>query len=243
MDSALVRNLLVRGMVAGVLAGVFAFGLAYLIGEPHVNAAIAFEDAHSHEHDMEVFSRSVQSTAGLATAVLVFGVAVGGIASLAFCFAVGRFGRFSARSTAGLLAGAAFVTMYLVPSLKYPANPPSIGRPETIGHRTALYFLMIGLAIAFAIGATMLGRRLAARWGNWNATTTALAAFVAAVTVAFVFLPAVNEVPADFPATELWQFRLASIGIQALLWTGFGLIFGYLADRLLQPRAARAALA
>jgi hypothetical protein len=238
MNSAVVRNLLVRGMLAGLAAGLLAFGLAYLIGEPNVDAAISYEESHSHEHEMEIVSRALQSTAGLATAVLVFGTAVGGIAALAFCFALGRIGRFSPRATAALLAGAAFATVYLVPSLKYPANPPAVGNPDTIGKRTTLYFLMIALTVLLAIGATILGRRLAGRLGNWNATVAALTAFIAVITVAMVFLPAVNEVPDGFPATTLWQFRLSSLGIQALLWSSFGVIFGTLAERVLNPKPA-----
>jgi magnesium-transporting ATPase (P-type) len=238
MNSAVVRNLLVRGMLAGLAAGLLAFGLAYLIGEPNVDAAISYEESHSHEHEMELVSRALQSTAGLATAVLVFGTAIGGIAALAFCFALGRIGRFSPRATAALLAGAAFATVYLVPSLKYPANPPAVGNPDTIGKRTTLYFLMIALTVLLAIGATILGRRLAGRLGTWNATVTALIAFIAVITIAMVFLPAVNEVPDGFPATTLWRFRLASVGIQALLWSSFGLVFGALAERVLNPKPA-----
>ncbi|MFF8293374.1 CbtA family protein [Streptomyces sp. NPDC016309] len=37
----IVRTLLVRGVIAGVLAGRLAFGLASVIGEPPVDAAIA----------------------------------------------------------------------------------------------------------------------------------------------------------------------------------------------------------
>lgn len=241
MNSAVVRNLLVRGMLAGLAAGLLAFGLAYLIGEPNVDAAISYEEihaGHSHEHEVELVSRALQSTAGLATAVLVFGTAIGGIAALAFCFALGRIGRFSPRVTAALLAGTAFATVYLVPSLKYPANPPAVGDPDTIGKRTTLYFLMIALTVLLAIGATILGRRLAGRLGNWNATIAALTAFIAVIAVAMVFLPAVNEVPDGFPATTLWQFRLASVGIQALLWASFGVIFGTLAERVLNPKPA-----
>lgn len=238
MNSAVVRALLARGMFAGVAAGAVAFALAYLVGEPQVDAAIAFEDAHAKGSDMELVSRSLQSTAGLATAVLVFGAAVGGIAALAFCFALGRIGRFSPRATAALLAGAAFATLCLVPSLKYPAGPPSVGSADTIGKRTALYFLMIALTVLLALAATLLGRALAPRWGNWNATLGAMAVFIAAMAAAAVFLPAVDEVPEDFPATVLWQFRLASIAVQALLWACFGVVFGWLADRVLLARAA-----
>ncbi|MEV6316517.1 CbtA family protein [Streptomyces sp. NPDC051776] len=241
MNSVTIRALLVRGMIAGVIAGVPAFALAYLIGEPSVDAAIAYEESHSHEHGgVELVSRSVQSTAGLATGTLVFGIAVGGIAALAFCFALGRIGRFGPRATAALVAGGAFVTTCLVPFLKYPANPPASTDAETLDQRTALFFLMIALTVLLGVGAVILGRRLAPRLGNWNASITASAAFVGVVALAMVFLPVVDETPADFPATVLWEFRMAAFAIQALLWAGFGLLFGYLAERVLVPRKERA---
>ncbi|WP_369173761.1 CbtA family protein [Streptomyces sp. R28] len=239
MNSAVVRTLLVRGMLAGLGAAVPALVFAYLVGEGPVDAAITFESANSHEHGEELVSRTMQSTAGLATGVLVFGVAVGGIAALAFCFALGRIGRFSARATAALTALAAFVLVYLVPMLKYPANPPAVGNPDTIGQRTAMFFLMIVLTVLLGIAAILTGRRLAPRWGNWNASIAAGLAFAAAVTVAMVFLPSGDNTPSGFPANELWEFRLASIGVQVVLWVGFGLLFGYLAERVLEPRAPR----
>lgn len=240
MNSATVRNLLVRGMLAGLGAGLLALVVAYFLGEPGVDSAIGFEEAHApaHEHEVELVSRSLQSTAGLATGVLVYGIAFGGIAALAFCFALGRVGRFSARATALLLSGAALLAVYVVPFLKYPANPPSVGDPDTIGKRTSLYFLMMVLSVLLAIAATILGKRLAPRLGTWYATVVALAAFAVVIGLAYAFLPVINEVPADFPATLLWRFRLSALAIQATLWGGLGLIFGELAERLLNPKPA-----
>ena len=40
----MVGNLLLRGMLVGVLAGLLAFGLARIFGEPQVDRAIAFEE-------------------------------------------------------------------------------------------------------------------------------------------------------------------------------------------------------
>ncbi|GHD24692.1 CbtA family protein [Streptomyces galbus] len=239
MNSATVRNLLVRGMLAGLAAGVLALVAAYLLGEPSVDRAIAFEASHSHAHESEVVSRSLQSTAGLATGVLVHGVAFGGIAALAYCVALGRVGRFGPRATALLLSGCALLAVYVVPFLKYPANPPSVGDPDTIGKRTTLYFLMMLLGVLLAVAATLLGKRLAPGLGTWWATVCAVAAFAVAVGAAYAFLPAVNEVPKDFPATLLWRFRLSALAIQSVLWAGFGLLFGELAERLLNPGPAR----
>ncbi|MCL7493014.1 CbtA family protein [Streptomyces sp. MCA2] len=237
MNSVTIRTLLVRGMLAGLAAGVVALVVAFLLGEPRVDAAIAFEEAHSHGHghEVEVVSRGMQSTAGLATGVLVYGVALGGIAALVFCFMLGRIGRFGARTTAALLAGAALL-VYLVPFLKYPANPPAVGDPDTIGQRTALYFLMMLLGILLAVGATILGRRLAPKLGNWYATVAAGAAFVVAVGIAYAFLPSYDNVPHGFPGTLLWQFRVTTIAIQLVLWTAFGLVFGHLAERVVAAR-------
>ncbi|MGA5037688.1 CbtA family protein [Streptomyces capoamus] len=240
MNSATVRNLLVRGMLAGLAAGVLALVAAYLLGESSVDKAIAFEDAHSHEHEMEVVSRSLQSTAGLATGVLVYGVAFGGIAALAYCFALGRVGRFGPRATALLLSGCALLTVYVVPFLKYPANPPSVGDPDTIGKRTTLYFLMMLLSVLLAVAATIVGKRLAPSLGTWWATVVAVAAFAVVIGLAYAFLPAVDEVPKDFPAALLWRFRLSALAVQAVLWAGFGLLFGELAERLLKPAPAGA---
>ncbi|MEW5350954.1 MULTISPECIES: CbtA family protein [unclassified Streptomyces] len=241
MNSATVRNLLVRGMIAGLVAGVLALVVAYLLGEPNVDKAIGFEESHSHEHEMEVVSRSLQSTAGLATGVLVYGVAFGGIAALAYCFALGRVGRFSPRATALLLSGCALLAVYVVPFLKYPANPPSVGDPDTIGKRTTLYFLMMVLSVLLAVAATLLGKRLAPSLGTWWATVVAVAAFGVVIGLAYAFLPVINEVPADFPAALLWRFRLSALAIQAVLWGGFGLLFGELAERQLNPKPAGAA--
>ncbi|MEU3748604.1 MULTISPECIES: CbtA family protein [Streptomyces] len=255
-NSSVVGRLLVRGMLAGLIAGLFAFALAYVAGEPSVDASIAVEEAAAAaEHaghgaaaaepeEEELVSRAVQSTAGLATGVLVYGVALGGIASLAFAFVLGRVGRFTPKATAALVAAAAFTTVYLVPFLKYPATPPAVGNPDTIGKRTTLFFLMILLSVLLGVAAVVLGRRLAPRLGNWNATLVAGAGFVAAVAVACAFLPGNDDaVQAGFPAAVLWEFRLATLGIQAVLWAVFAVAFGALAQRLLAPEAVRTAAA
>ncbi|MGW0749832.1 CbtA family protein [Streptomyces sp. NPDC002587] len=244
MNALSPRVLLVRGMLAGLLAGVAAFLVAYLLGESKVDAAIAIEEAghlaagHDHGAEEAPVSRALQATAGLGTGVLLYGVALGGIAALVFCYALGRIGRFGPRATAALVTGGLFVTVTLVPFFKYPANPPAVGDPETAARRTALYLLMIALSALLAAGALILGRRLAPKLGDWNATVVAAASFVLAVGISYAFLPGINEVPSDFPAALIWDFRLASLAIQAALWTTFGLAFGFLAERALVPGAA-----
>src|SRR5579871_940100 len=252
----MVGVLLLRGMMVGVLAGLLCFAFLKVVGEPPLDRAIAFESTHSHDHEHahdaqaaagdhhdhgggeELVSRAVQSGIGLFVAVVVYGAAFGGLFALAFAFVHGRVD-LDARATAALIAALALIALYLVPNLKYPANPPSIGSPETIGARTALYFAMMAISlIAMAMAAT-LRRLLADRLDRWGASIVAAVAYLVVVALAAWILPAVSEVPADFPATVLWQFRVASIGAQLLLWAAIGLGFGLWtahADRAAHPR-------
>ncbi len=166
-------------MVAGLLAGVAAFGVAYVVGEPSVNAAIALEQHAAHEHDSaaahthdsarrhaaggesEPFSRTLQSTAGLLTATLVAGGALGGLAGVLTALALGRFGGLGVRGTALAVSGLGFLSLYAVPFLVYPPNPPAVGQSDTIGLRTALYFTMLAISVVAGVAAVLVGRRLA----------------------------------------------------------------------------------
>jgi predicted cobalt transporter CbtA len=176
-------------------------------------------------------SRPVQAGLGLFTGVTVYNTAFGGLFALVFALAYRRMGDFGPRTTSALLAISGIVAVYVVPNLKYPANPPSVGDPETIGMRTGLYFAMIAISLAAMIAAWMLRNRLEPRLGGWNATLIAGAAYLVAVVIVALALPTVNEVPEAFPAVVLWQFRVASAGAQLIMWTTIGLAFGALTER------------
>ena len=247
----MVRSLLIRGMLVGFVAGLLVFGFAKLFGEPQVDSAIAFEtamddartaaDAAKGVHDMpeeELVSRPMQASLGLLTGVMVYSTAFGGLFALVFAYANGRATNLGPRAVSALLALTGFVAFYLVPNLKYPANPPSVGQPDTIGMRTALYFAAMAISIAAMVAAAVLRRRLALKWGAWEAALGAVGFYVVIVAVAAALLPAVNEVPANFPATVLWAFRLDSMAMQAIMWTVLGLGFGALTERSLIARGA-----
>jgi len=240
-----------RGMIVGFIAALLSFAFLKLAGEPAVDRAIAFEAQMDEskakaEHDAamakgenppmemeapELVSRAVQSGIGLFAGVAVYSVAFGGLFALAFAILHRRMGDFSSRLTAALIAFSGFVALYLVPVLKYPANPPSVGDPDTIGLRTAIYFGMMLLSLAAMIAAWNVRNRLIEQHGAWNATLIGVAVYlVAAVLLAFA-MPPLNEVPEGFPAVVLWQFRMASLGAQAIMWTVIGLGFGAWVER------------
>jgi enoyl-CoA hydratase/carnithine racemase len=95
-------------------------------------------------------------------------------------------------------------------------------------------------AADLAAAAAELARVLRNRWGGWNSTLLGVGGFVVGVAVAYLVLPPSEQPPAGFPAALLWNFRLVSLGTQALLWATLGLLFGVLAERLLARRAHRA---
>ena len=255
----MVGRLLLRGMLVGIVAGLLSFAFLKVVGEPPVDRAIAFETQMDEakdkakadeamaktmpmppaEADHEIVSRTTQAGLGLFTGVSVYNTAFGGLFALAFALVYGRAGGLGPRATSAVLSVVGFVTVYVVPNLKYPANPPSVGDPDTIGIRTGLYFSMILVSLVAMVAAGKLRLSVLERRGGWNAALIAGAFYLVAVAVAASLLPGIDEVPEQFPAVVLWQFRVASFGAQSIMWASIGLMFGALADRLLRPMPRR----
>jgi Probable cobalt transporter subunit (CbtA) len=234
------KRIIARGLLAGAIGGVLAFLFARVFVEPVIDRAIAYEDAAAaahdhggHEHGVELITRGVQANVGLGFGVIGFGVAMGALFAVAYCVAYGRVGNISPRLLSVLLAGGMFLSLYVIPFLKYPASPPAVSLDETIQQRTLLYLLMVVLSVALLVAAVYAGHRLAPQLGAWNATMVAAAGYVAAVAVLMLVLPAIHETPGDFPAEYLYEFRLYSLGTQLVLWAAIGLVFAPLVGRLL----------
>jgi hypothetical protein len=241
----MVRTLLIRGMLVGLVAGLLVFGVGKLVGEPQVDRAIAFETAMDEakakgmprmQAELGLVSREVQASLGLFTGVVIHSAAFGGLFALVFAFAYGRIGSLRPRAVSALLALGGFIALYVVPNLIYPANPPSVGEPETIGLRTGLYFSIMLISIVAMVLAVMAQRRLVSRFDAWSATLLAAAGYLVLIAVADFLLPAINEVPDGFPAVLLWRFRMASLGMQAVMWATIGLLFGALTERAMESK-------
>lgn len=255
------KRLIAGGLLAGALGAVLAFVFARLCAEPVIARAIAFEDgrtdaenAHGvHEHGAELFTRSVQANAGLGFGVLIFGLAMGALFAVLFSVVYARTNEAQPQALSLVLAAGAFGAVYVVPFLKYPPNPPAVGQSDTIGARTGWYLVMVLASVVLTIGAVWLGRRLAARFGAWNAGLLAAGSYLVAIVVVAVLLPGVDETPAPlrdaagaivypgFPADVLYEFRLVSLATQLVLWAGIGLVFSVVSSRLLTERASSTA--
>ena len=237
----MVASYLRRGIAAGLLAGLLAGLFAFVFGEPSVDGASQIEEAaaaeeaaasgHSNEEEEEIVSRPIQKV-GLFFATGFSGMLVGGLFGMAYAYFGGRLASGSEWIRSLSLAGAIFVGAFLIPFFKYPANPPTVGDPATIGSRTTAYFAMVALSLLVVLGAWYASRTLRER-GGVAAPVRQLAVglgAVVAVGVLFLVLPAAPD-PGEFPAGLLWDFRLSSLGTQLVLWAGIGVIFGLLCER------------
>lgn len=231
----MVWTLVRRGLVVGSFAGLLAGAFAFIFGEPLVQDAIDIENAAAAHASVAaaplasigdwVVSRGEQR-GGLLLATTLYGIAAGGLFAIVFALLRGRGSQRTDWELSTRLAGAIFVAIVLVPFLKYPPNPPAVGDPETIGDRTAYYLVLLaGSALAMLAAARVMWsiRPGAAPWARPLAGAGTFIVVAGALALA---LPGIQEVPKDFPAPLIWEFRLSSLGTQAVLWAALGVGFG-----------------
>lgn len=261
------KQIIWRGLLAGAVAGVLAFVFARIFVEPQIDLAIEYEDGvgaahealeagahagHSHGEGGGGFDRAVQMNIGMGLGVLLFSLAIAALFAVVFAVAYGRVGNVSARLLSVYIAGGMLLSLYVVPTLKYPASPPALSLDETLRQRTLLYLLMVVLSAALLIGAVYAGQQLAARWGVWNAALAAAGGYLVAVAVLMLVLPSIDETPGPlvddagvivyegFPADVLYEFRLYSLGTQVVVYATIALVFGALVSRLLDGKRQEA---
>jgi predicted cobalt transporter CbtA len=212
------RRLLKEGVVAGVAGGAALALVLRLIGEGPIGRAVALEGPGGDE----MFSRGTQQAGGMLAAVL-YGAALGAVFTLAYALVRHKMRTPDDWRASVTLAAAGFSAVFLLPFLKYPANPPAVGDPDTIGRRTALYLL----AVAWSLLATWAGWRA---WRAFVAVPATSAVWITLVATGLVILPA-NTDPVGAPATLIWQFRLATVAGAATYWSVVGMMFGWLRVR------------
>ena len=256
------KQIIWRGLLAGAAAGVLAFGFARIFAAPQTARAIEYENGvraareamdspgvHAgHGENVDLFTRTVQMNLGMGLGLLAFSVAIGALFAVVFAVAYGRVGDVSVRLLSLYIAGGMLLSLYVIPNLKYPANPPALSLDQTVRERTLLYVLMVVLSAALLIGAVVLARRWVATLGAFNGWLAAAGAYAATMALVMLVLPTINETPAPlrdaagaivyegFPADVLYYFRLYALGTQVVIYTTIGLVFGAVASRLVGER-------
>ena len=229
-------------VLAGLIAGAGVAGFHALLIEPVLDRAIALEEHLSQArgeaaHEPPIDRRTQRW--GMVLGFLLYGAIWGLLLGVAFYLTRTWHPPAWTTTRRGLLfALLAGWSVAMFPFLKYPANPPGVGDPQTIGYRQMLYFGFMGLSVggtALAVGLSRLLRR--APWSSALAGGGGVLAFgfyVLYAVALYVTMPA-NPDPVAMPAQLVWAFRAISFTGLVVFWMALGGIFGWFA-REASPR-------
>ena len=238
------REILLAALLAGILAGLVVGALQYVAIEPVIERAIVLEEAAhpAAEHEAPVVSREVQRLF-LVVGLGLYGLFVGLIFGVAYALAQPRFPGAGLKRNAFLAALAAGWLVGAFPFLKYPANPPGVGDPETITYRETLFVLFWVLSVGCVLVAAWAHRLLQGRLTGRPLAAAGVAVYAVCAVLLYVLMPP-NPDPVEMAPDLVFRFRVLSlIGIIGF-WIVFGLLFGALLQRFdqrarRQPRPGR----
>lgn len=221
-------------IIAGLMAGAITAGFHTLVLERFIERAIALEElasqAHGQAAEEPVVDRSTQRW-GLVLGFILLGAVYGLFFGLLVYFSQPLWPATWSQTRYGLfLASLLGWSVALLPFLKYPANPPGVGDPETIWYRQGLYFGFIGLSAA--------GTALAVGLHNWvqrseqlssrthNIWALPLLGYGIYAAIVYLAMPA-NPDPVEMPGDIVWPFRVVSFVGHILFWAIMGVAFGW----------------
>lgn len=215
------RRIYRASISAGLLSGVILAILSFLIIEPIVDQALAYE-----ENGHVIIDRSLQRTAGSVSWTL-WGVIISCFFGSGYSLLANRLPGKAPIQKSLYLAAILFLVTVAIPQLKYPAWPPGVESqiPLMLRQVMRLTVLMGGAAIiAFA---HILYRLLSRATGGRNIGSAISAALVASLTISFlVFYMPVDNPITIIPEALLTSFRVASVISQLIFWMLLGLLFG-----------------
>jgi hypothetical protein len=216
-------RIVLRGALSGAIAGVPGFAFARIFAEPVIDQAIDYESGRDAvlaalnqaagrvvaPDGPEIFSRTVQSTIGVACGLIAFSAAMGALVAVAYLVLHGRFG-IRPRNLVWLIAGLGFLGVYLLPFVKYPANPPAIGHTFTVTVRSQLYLSLVACSVVLLGLAVYLARRLAPRFGWTWAVAGAAVAFLMVYGVIIGMLPSLGNLSGNVAASNQFGYARAA---------------------------------
>ncbi|GAA3197414.1 CbtA family protein [Actinocorallia longicatena] len=237
MSNEILPRLIGRGVLSGALAGLVSGGFAFFVAEPVMDRAVELEGRRSEAADKaagitpeameEMFTRSEQHL-GLILATVGAGIAFGVLFSVMYWALFHRTAATRPWERSLGLAGAVFTGFWLLPFIRYPANPPGVGDPESLGSREYGWTASIAIGLITVFVAWRLATSLADR--PKHVRQPAAVALVVVATALLFLLPD-NTDPLPVPAGLLWDFRVLAAASSTILWTFLGAAFGYLGVR------------
>ena len=216
-------------LISGALAGT-VHGVANLIlVEPYLDTAIGIENQHlfasGEEKDTPEFRAEFDSyrywqKGGQILAGAILGTSVGALFGIVYAYSRNSLpGRTDLKKTF-ILAAIMWLTVFIIPFLKYPANPPTVGDPETVVLRSILYLSFIAISGFGAVGFYQMYKKLQS--GKKVIAFVGYAIFISTVFV--VMPPNPDEISA--PIELVNQFRMMSVIAVSVFWVSVAAILG-----------------
>ena len=220
---------LVSGFVAGTIHG--AVNLA--IVEPYLDEAIGIENQALFESGeaedtpqfwVEYNAYRDWQKSGQLLAGGILGMSIGALFGIVFAYSRNSLPKGHTVKKTFVLAAIMWLTIFLIPFLKYPANPPTVGEADTVILRQTLYLLFIAISGFSAVGFSRLYKKLE------NKKYLAFVGYAVFITaVFFIMPPSPDEVTA--PMDLVNGFRTMSVVAVSIFWIAEAFILGALWQR------------
>jgi predicted cobalt transporter CbtA len=220
---------LLSGAIAGTLLGL----INQILVEPFVDDAIEIETQNMISEGKTVDRQEVNSVrlwqkGGEIVAGTILGTSIGALFGLVFVYARNSLLGSSDLKKGLILAGIMFFVLFLVPTLKYPSNPPAIGDPETIVYRQSLYVGMLAISGFSALGLALLYRSINQKESKKAFIPLIYAAIVA---IAFIIFPP-NPDHITISMDLVMNFRIVSTLTMGIFWGSLGIVLGSFWDKV-----------
>lgn len=214
-------------LLAGAIAGLILASVNYFVAEPYIDQAIGIEIeniiAAGETVDFnELNTYRVWQKEGTFVAGAFLGVTYGAVLGIVYVIARKYLPSSDDRKKALILAGLICLALYVVPFLKYPANPPAVGDPETIGLRESLYtsFQLISGLIVLGLSVLLI------KFKSVNNFKYLIPVFYVGL-IGFIYsiFPA-NPDAITAPMDLVNSFRIATFTTMVMFYIVLGIIFG-----------------
>jgi predicted cobalt transporter CbtA len=225
----LVGITLSSGVIAGIILALLNLGIV----EPTIDKAIALEvqkqvSSGENVNMSELIDYRYWQKAGAFAGGAIYGAGLASLFGVIFVFARNKLPGKNNKQKAIFLAGIMWFVLFLMMALKYPANPPAVGDPETIYYREILYVTYIMISGFAALGLAVIWIRT-----NMNSKRIIIPLIYAAIMVtAFVVMPS-NPDKIEISMDLIQTFRIFSAMTIGVFWGVLGITFGSLWDKFL----------
>jgi predicted cobalt transporter CbtA len=205
--------------------------------EPYIDRAISIETQNAIKEGevvdpVELQNYRLWQKGGEIVAAIILGISLSALFGIVFLY--GRSSILSHSNSnikkAIVLAGIMWFVLFLIPALKYPANPPAVGDPETIYYRESLYIAILAISGFSALGLAFAYRRLGFSSNMTRKIVLLVLIYAAIMIVAYVALPP-NPDEIAIPMDLVQEFRFTSAFTMSVFWGLLGIIFGLFWDR------------